>query len=132
MILLKIIPYIRYEILHFTLFYFIFFLIPTVSYWACPTWYVSSVTPLSPTIKILKKKKLLYNWIIFLDQSRWWGVPKVASMDGEWRSSRFKLIIICCCSVHFDLLLSLKKYSYERTFFIKLIFWYGNHKWLGT
>ena len=26
-----------------------FFLIPTVSYWACPTWYVSSSTPLSPT-----------------------------------------------------------------------------------
>jgi hypothetical protein len=33
-----------------------FFLIPTVSYWACPTWYVSSVTPLSLTVICLLKK----------------------------------------------------------------------------
>jgi hypothetical protein len=49
-ILLKLIPCSCNEILHFTQI-FIFFLIPTVSYWACPTWYVSSVTPLSPTSK---------------------------------------------------------------------------------
>ena len=46
MILFKLIPYICYEILYFTQFLF-FLLIPTVSYWACSTWYVSSVTPLS-------------------------------------------------------------------------------------
>ncbi len=40
---------------HFFLF---FFLIPTVSYWACPTWYVSSVTPLSPIIFLNSSK----NW----------------------------------------------------------------------
>jgi hypothetical protein len=50
MILLKLIPYICYEILHFTQFLF-FSLIPTVSKWACATWYVSSVTPLSPTFQ---------------------------------------------------------------------------------
>ena len=49
MILLILLPHIRYEILHFTLFFIFIFLISSVSYSPCLTWYVSSVTPLSPT-----------------------------------------------------------------------------------